>query len=274
VLVAVGADRIARLREALGGDADAVLFADMAEIGTNPAWIIPAWQQFVSEHGSARRLVRGIGEPIWAGRSADELVECQQHEALLNLAFAGSPAWHLLCPYDTETLPQPVLDEARRSHPYVVEDGRARRSESYRGLDEIAKPCDLPLPSPPADASELRFAARSLRVLRDSVAAAARRAGLDARADDLVLAVSEIAANSVRHGGGEGVLRIWQTLDALVCEVRDAGRIDAPLAGRQQPSLAGRNGRGLWIANRLCELVQVRLHEAGTVVRLHMRLSD
>jgi hypothetical protein len=32
-------------------------------------------------------------------------------------------------------------------------------------------------------------------------------------------------------------------------------------------------GRGLWIANQLCDLVQIRSSAAGTVVRMQMRLS-
>jgi hypothetical protein len=38
----------------------------------------------------------------------------------------------------------------------------------------------------------------------------------------LVLAVDEVATNSLRHGGGRGTLRIWRDADAVVCEVRDA----------------------------------------------------
>ena len=62
----------------------------MAEIGANPACIIPAWRDFVDECAEAGRAIRGIGEPIWADRSPAELVECQRHESLLNLAFADT----------------------------------------------------------------------------------------------------------------------------------------------------------------------------------------
>src|SRR4051812_10283029 len=109
VLVVVGAEKIALLREALNGDADEVHFADMAEVGTNPAWIIPAWQDFVDTHLRVDRPVRGIGEPICTDRGPVQLVECQRHESLLNVAFAHTPAWQLLCPYDTGALPDAVI---------------------------------------------------------------------------------------------------------------------------------------------------------------------
>jgi anti-sigma regulatory factor (Ser/Thr protein kinase) len=90
------------------------------------------------------------------------------------------------------------------------------------------------------------------------------------RADDLVLCADELAANSLLHGGGSGDVTLWRDHDTVVCEVSDAGTIDDPLAGRRAPSLDRVGGRGLWLANQLCDLVQLRSGAAGTVVRLHM----
>src|SRR3954471_13440445 len=89
-LVVVSADRIAMLQSALGDTGDSVFYADMAGVGRNPARIIPAWRKFLDEHATGGRPVGGIGEPIWAARTPAELVECQRHEALLNVAFANS----------------------------------------------------------------------------------------------------------------------------------------------------------------------------------------
>src|SRR5687767_8204131 len=88
ILVVVSEEKIELLRRELGGDPDGVRFVDMMQVGRNPARIIPAWRDFVAEHALSDRRFRGIGEPIWATRSASELVECARHEALLNLAFA------------------------------------------------------------------------------------------------------------------------------------------------------------------------------------------
>src|ERR1700686_2007249 len=72
VLVVESVDKIEVLRLELGDDADAVLFADRGGVGATPAPIIPAWRVFVSRHGGIGRRLRGIGEPIWKGRSPDE----------------------------------------------------------------------------------------------------------------------------------------------------------------------------------------------------------
>jgi anti-sigma regulatory factor (Ser/Thr protein kinase) len=108
--------------------------------------------------------------------------------------------------------------------------------------------------------------------LRALVAGVATEAGLsEERRAGLVLAVHEVAANSVSHGHHRGTLRVWRDPTEIVCEVRDDGRVADPLVGRARPGLKGEGGRGLWIANQLCELVQLRSFATETVVRLHMR---
>jgi anti-sigma regulatory factor (Ser/Thr protein kinase) len=275
ILVVVGAAKIARLRRELGADAERVTFADMAEVGANPARIIPAWRDFVDAHAGQRRRLRGIGEPISAQRRPDELVECQRHEALLNVAFAGATDFWLLCPYDVDALGADVIEKAHHSHPTVVADGASHGSLAYEDLEEVAAPFADPLPDPPADADVLAFAAGTLGAVRRLVSRRARDAGLDAvRVSDLVLAVNELATNSVRHGGGRGVLRIWEDDGGLVCEVADAGRIGDPLAGRQRPAGGQSGGHGLWLCNQVCDLVQLRTFATGSVVRLHTRRGD
>jgi anti-sigma regulatory factor (Ser/Thr protein kinase) len=272
VLVVESVDKIEMLRVALGGDADAVLFADMAEVGSNPARIIPAWHDFVSRHGGKGRRLRGIGEPIWKGRSPDELVECQRHESLLNVAFGQGEPWWLLCPYDTQKLDGSVIDEARRSHEFIVEQSEVRLSETFRGFEASGGPFDVPLPDRGTSVGEMKFGADNLASVRKLVARHAQASGLgDGRADELVMAVNEVATNSVRHGGGGGSLRIWQEDLAVVCEIRDSGRFRDPLADRQRPAAIHTAPRGLWLANQLCDLVQIRNFDDGSVIRLHMR---
>jgi anti-sigma regulatory factor (Ser/Thr protein kinase) len=270
-LVVVSADKIRALRAELDGDADTVHFADMGEVGHNPARIIPAWRDFLDQHGG-KRPARGVGEPIWAGRSPAELVECQRHESLLNLAFADSDAWRLLCPYDVDALPPAVIEEAHRSHPIIQQAGTERASTRYRDLDAMAPPFDIPLPDPPHDAVAFPFEKFSLAALRQLVGDEATAAGFDpAQVDGVVLAVHEAAANSVRHGGGRGLVRIWREGSALVFDIRDRGHIDDPLVGRRRPPMHGANGRGIWMMNQLCDLVQLRSIPTGNVVRLHIR---
>lgn len=270
VMVAVVEERLVPLRDAVGAGAP-VRWVDMAELGANPGRIIPAWRAFVDEHAGAP--VRGVGEPVWAGRSGAEVAECQLHEALLNLAVEPDVALWLRCPYDADALDDDVLLEAARSHPALVEDGDYRGSLHYGGLDHVLEAFTAELPEPAVAVAELAFDPVGLAEVRPTVLAAAGAAGIAAgRSAELALAVSEAATNSVRHGGGDGVLRVWEQDGALVCEVRDAGHLEDPMAGRRQPPLDAEGGRGLWLVHQLGDLVQVRSGEQGTAVRVHTRV--
>jgi anti-sigma regulatory factor (Ser/Thr protein kinase) len=273
VLVAVREERAEPLRRVLGADAARVRFADMRELGRNPARVIPAWRDFLAGQGGDESPVRGIGEPVWPGRSDPELDECHRHESLLNLAFSGGPAWSLLCPYDLDELDPQQIHAARATHPAVMHEGVSRRNEAYLPLHRAPDVLTGALPDPPPERVELSFTFRGLGAVRELVTAQADHAGLAEEArNDLVLAVNELVTNSVQYGGGGGTLRIWSEHAALVCDVRDRGYIDDPLAGRIAPPLDQHGGRGLWLVNHLCDLVQIRSTPNGTVVRVRARL--
>jgi anti-sigma regulatory factor (Ser/Thr protein kinase) len=286
VLVAVGATRAAALAEALGEEAERVSFADISQLGRNPARIIPMWRDFAREHssggadgsetasGAASTAVLGIAEPVWPGRDAAELTECERHEALLNLAFDDGPGWHLLCPYDLDGLDDHVLEAARHTHPLLACDGASRENREYPYVHEPPRPFAGALPAPCDPVRELAFAHGELAQVRLAIAGWASANALGAgRTDELVLAVDELASNSIRHGGGAGTLSWWREGETLLCEVRDAGWIQAPLVGRVRPSIDASSGRGVWLVNQLCDLVQIRSAPAGSVVRVHMRLG-
>jgi anti-sigma regulatory factor (Ser/Thr protein kinase) len=282
VLVAVSATRAAALAETLGDEAERVCFADIRQLGGNPARIIPMWRDFAREHasgsgatpGTASASALGIGEAAWPGRSAAELGECERHEALLNLAFDDAAAWHLLCPYDLDGLDDHVLEAARHTHPLLACDGASRENGEYPYVHEPPRPFAGALPAPRYPVRELAFAHGELAQVRHAIAGWASANALAAeRTEELVLAVDELASNSIRHGGGTGMLRWWREDEALLCEVRDAGWIQAPLVGRVRPDIESNSGRGVWLVNQLCDLVQIRSAPAGSVVRVQMRLS-
>jgi anti-sigma regulatory factor (Ser/Thr protein kinase) len=278
ILVAVIEPRRSLLREELGQDAKHVEFLDMWNVGRNPARIIPAWRQWVERYRATGHGFRGIGEPIWAARSPQELVECQIHEQLLNTAFADGPSWWLMCPYDIEALPDPVIARARHTHPSILEAGRAQRSAHYPHHElTFAAMFAMPLPEP--DAAHVlhhrSFGFDDLAEVRNVVETHARALGLaEPSTRDLVLVVNELATNSIRHGGGRGSMRLWREHHAMVCEVQDRGVIDDPLVGRHRPDPRRPGGAGLWMANQLCDLVQIRsTPDTGTTIRVHTGLT-
>jgi anti-sigma regulatory factor (Ser/Thr protein kinase) len=286
--VVVSAARIGLLRSALGRDADRVAFADMADVGANPARIIPAWQEFVDAHAELGRPMRGIGEPIWAGRSPEAYAAAVQHEALINVALAERPAT-ILCPYDTSALDPAVIADATRTHPVIVERGTTSTSEHYADPTELARWFSGPLAQADDTGETLVFdAPTGPRLVRTAVADHATRAGLDAdRVADLALAAYEVAVNTVLHTGRPGLLDLWTRRPgtsrgweaaepaAVVCEVQDSGWIADPLVGRHSRGPADGRGYGLRLAHQLCDLVQLHSDPAlGTTVRLTMHLPE
>jgi anti-sigma regulatory factor (Ser/Thr protein kinase) len=270
VLVVEVPDRIQALRSALGPASDEIAFLDMVTLGRNPARIIPAWRRFVVEHPG--RPVRGVGEPVWPGRRPAELEECRLHESLLNVAFDEvGTEFRLLCPYDASTLSGEVLADAARTHPVV---GSTEENPAYGGRAWAVGEFERPLPEPPAEAERIAFGVEDLAGLRSVVHRLCEMTSLAGDAvEDLVLATHELASNSVRHGGGEGLLRGWREPGALVLEVSDRGVIRDPLVGREEAPALAEGGRGVWMANQLCDLVQVRSSAHGTSVRLHSWLA-
>ncbi len=270
VLVAVPEYRLFSLRTALGSEhhqPDGRLgFADMSTLGRNPARIIPAVQAFIA---AGHQPVRFVGEPIWAGRSSAEITEATRHEALINLAFAAADV-QILCPYDAARLPDSVLADACRTHPSIA--GRQVRgaADAFLGPGGIPERCTAPLTPPPRGAEILRYHA-DLRSVREFAGGLARAAGLPAgRAADLILAVSEIAANTLRHSGGGGIVFGWQAPGELICELRDAGHITDPLAGRRMPDPEQAGGHGMWLVNRSVDLTEIRTGLGGTAIRVHV----
>ncbi|GAA3769622.1 hypothetical protein GCM10022379_41680 [Micromonospora maritima] len=112
--------------------------------------------------------------------------------------------------------------------------------------------------------------------LRHSVTSCAHATGLAGqRLDDFVLAVNELITNAVRHGGGQGRLRLWRQGGDLVCEVADHGQgiSERRLHDRNRPAPDTAGGWGLWLARELSDTMEVETGHAGTVVRITAALD-
>ena len=167
-----------------------------------------------------------------------------------------------------------VIADAASTHPAVIKGGEETASVRYLRPPKVPPRCNRALPRPPARAEALGYR-DDLRPVRGFVASKAECAGLTpARIPDLVLATSELAANTLRHTGGGGTVQVWRTREEIICQVADTGQIADPLARYRAPSaeLLGVGGHGLWLVNQVCDLVQARTGPAGTTTRLHMRL--
>ncbi len=267
VAVIVPPPNLEALTAALGADAARVRLIDMVEAGRNPGRIIPlVLRSFADSHP---RPVRVVGEPVFSGRTDDEYPACVQHEALVNASFEGRPAT-LLCPYDTGRLAPSVLVDAEATHPVVVDDDGPYVSPRY-APDDAFERHNVPLPVP-ADALRVPFDLDGLTRARHTATDFAADGGFTGeRLQDVALVVGELCANSVQHGGGAGLLRVWRDGDDVVCQVSDRGRPTDRLAGRRPATPHQDGGRGLLLVNQVADLVRTHVGPEGTTVRVALR---
>lgn len=158
----------------------------------------------------------------------------------------------------------------------VTYGGNTANNSEIRWRDGAMTNADPPAPRTvvPIEPSLLiaeAFDQAQVTELRHSVTSCVRAAGLTGqRLDDFVLAVNELITNAVRHGGGQGWLRLWRQAGQLLCEVADHGpgisarRLDD--RSRPAPDTAG--GWGLWLARELSDSMEVETGAAGTTVRI------
>ncbi|ODT98376.1 MAG: hypothetical protein ABS81_28000 [Pseudonocardia sp. SCN 72-86] len=273
VLAVLGGPESDALRAELGEAAGHVEFLVPADVYRLPAFTVAVrWARLsrqtvpggyatvVAQHTD---LTDGGGPGYWA-----------RLDAALDVALPGLPV-EVLCPF-----PDDIDERALRgsTHRTLLSAGHSVPALGYRTpLDVIA---DFPPPPPPElgrPVETREFALDGLSGLRRAVAEVSTDAGLSTeRVADFVLAVNEIASNSVEHGPGSGTLRLWQLGSGpgghVVAEVRDGGRMHVSFPGLVAPPPSGARGRGLWLASELSDVLQVWSDDTGTVIRVTMSL--
>lgn len=247
------------------------VYRDVSALGRNPARVIPAIQQFVEGCGPSG-AARVVTEQWWDEREPAENAELARHEALANLAFEGHDVG-MVCLYDSRNLPPGVVENAIRTHPRTVDETGVHPNPAFVDPETVIELTDRSIEPPPPLAETFEVGPGRLSALRAVVHDRGVQAGLpNERVEDLVLAAHEVAANVVNHGEGNGALRMWTEASWLVCEVADAGRVEDRFAGRRPPPAEDTTGRGLWMVNQLCDLVELRSNPSGTSVRLRFVL--
>ena len=188
-----------------------------------------------------------------------------ERAALDNLAFAPAEP-EIRSSYDTAALEPAVIADGGRNRPPPARAGCGVTEQEHAAPLLPLPP--LPPPGPDAICHTYRTDLAKVRAL---VLQQGRAAGLtESRATDLVLAVSEVAANTLRHTQSAGTLTIWRQPGELVCEIQDEGTIADPLAGQTRPGPDATGGHGLWLVYQVCDAVELRSDETGTTIRMHM----
>ncbi len=265
-VVITSAENLEAFRTALDDPSPLVFVVDGDDWYRKPAETVGRWVGFVEgQVARGHRRVRGVGEiaPLRRGHAVDEWLH---YESILNELLAPLPLW-ARCAYNTETLPDSIIEDARTSHPTVIERGAASASDSYLP-PRRTPPQSLPLDGRPGLTQQPVDVAGACSY----VEAEARRAGMgELQVQHLVC---EVARNAFVHGSAPVFVTAWPEDGSLVCQIEDeGGGIDDLTAGYRPPA-KGDHGWGLWLARQTTDSLDIGCGPHGSAVRLTMRYSD
>jgi anti-sigma regulatory factor (Ser/Thr protein kinase) len=256
-------DGLAKMRDALGADADRVTFLDVSSTYTRPARTVATYSGVLLDHLRRAPTVRAVAN-VQFGPTPADWDEWTRYEAITNVAYSHLPVW-VLCTYDANGLPDTMLDAVWRTHPEVLSGGwhASDRFQDPRALVRKLTPESEPLPGLRSFSAGEDLEAFRERLARELVAENVP----EAKALDMLVAGTEIAANAVRHGAGIEQIRVGRAEGRFVCEVIDrGGGFDDPLAGYLVPREA--TGTGLWVTRRLTWRVESFHSPRGFTVRI------
>lgn len=254
--------RIAKLRRGLGIQADAVSFFDATRWYRRPGAALVAWRDaFDQQFRDGVESVRAIGEIAYGDHDV-AIRNWTRYESVVNRAFAAAPVW-FACAYNTETLPEAILEHARRTHPVISTRSERVPSAVHFGEKEVAAALG-PVDDEAGWQERTRVTvtdSQQLIDIRRDVRWEAQAVGLDVdTVDDLLLAVSELLRTWLAEEGASATICTARQDGEWFCEVRsDRSRSDALAAGGSD--------FGLLIGRVIGERVELADAEDGTVVR-------
>jgi anti-sigma regulatory factor (Ser/Thr protein kinase) len=255
---------LAVMREGLGPDAAQVTFVDVSSAYTRPARTLAAYHKVFAEQLQKTASLRAVAD-VQFGTDPGEWDMWMGYEAVFNRCFDHLPAW-VLCTYNANGTPDPILEGVWRTHPEVVAGDIWNTSDLYEDPDQVLRAITAE-PTPLTDLRSIPFG-RDLEQFRERLARELVAEEVsEAKALDMLLAATEIATNAVEHGGGVEEVRVGRAQGRFVCEIVDRGNgFDEPAAGYLAPREGV--GTGLWVARQLTWRIEFFQSPPGFTARI------
>jgi anti-sigma regulatory factor (Ser/Thr protein kinase) len=255
---------LAVMREAVGPAAAEVTFVDVSSAYTRPAQTLAAYHEVYAEQLRKTATLRAVAD-VQFGPDPAEWDLWTGYEAVFNHSFAHLPAW-VLCSYNANGTPDQIIEGVWQTHPEVVDGDTWTRSGDYEDPEDLLRRL-TPAPTPLGDLRPIAFG-RDLEEFRERLARELVAEGVsEAKALDMLLAATEVAANAIEHGGGVEAVRVGRAQGRFVCEIVDRGiGFDDPTAGYLAPREG--IGTGLWVARQLTWQIEFFRSESGFTARI------
>ncbi|MFG2108942.1 anti-sigma factor RsbA family regulatory protein [Micromonospora chersina] len=268
-VVGLGGRNADLVRRALPAGTE-VTFLPGGDVYARPTAAIRAYRKLLASYvADGARQIRIVGElpPPVLGATFDWWA---RYESAINHAYDDFPLWSM-CAYDMRNTPARVLAEVPRTHPRVaMPDGSHVPTDDYTEPPTYLAEQRLMLPDPvQRTAPTVELTDPSPAEARDAVRAAHRGQLSADGVDDLVVSVSEVVSNALRHGVPPVRVRLWSAADRMVVTVRDGGPGPTdPYAGLLPAGNGTAGGLGLWISHQSCDHVALHREADGFTIRL------
>ncbi|WFE34748.1 sensor histidine kinase [Micromonospora sp. WMMD975] len=268
-VVGLGARNADLVRRALPAGAG-VTFLPGGDVYARPTGAIRAYRELLAGHVAAGATqIRIVGElpPVVFGATWDWWA---RYESAINHAYDEFPLWSM-CAYDRRVAPPHVLADVARTHPRI-----AGPDDAHEPTGVYTEPVSYLAEHHPAPLDPLQHTTPAVD-LTDPTPARAREAVRAADhgllspdgVDDLVMAVSEVVCNALRHGTTPVRVRVWCAADRIVVTVHDRGPGPKdPYAGLLPAGDGSEGGLGLWITHQSCDHVTSHRDADGFTIRL------
>jgi anti-sigma regulatory factor (Ser/Thr protein kinase) len=255
---------LAMMREALGAESVHVTFVDISAAYTRPTRTLAAYHKVYVEQLRKTPTLRAVAD-VQCGPDPNDWELWTGYEAVFNRSFGHLPAW-VLCSYDANGTPDPIIEGVWQTHPEVIADDSLQGSERYEDPDDLLRR----ITPPPALLTGLRQIPfrGGAEGLREQLARELAASGMsEAQSLELLLAATEVANNAMQHGGGIREVRVGGVGGRFVCEIADQGDgFDDPAAGYLAPREG--IGAGLWVARQLTWRIEFFHSPTGFTTRI------
>jgi len=136
---------LAMMREALGAEAAHATFIDVSAAYTRPARTLAAYHKVYVEQLRKNPTLRAVAD-VQFGPDPNEWDLWTGYEAVFNRSFGHLPAW-VLCSYDANGTPDPIIEGVWQTHPEVVAGDSWSSSDHYEDPDDLLRRI-TPAPAP------------------------------------------------------------------------------------------------------------------------------
>src|SRR6476620_5948242 len=157
---------LAMMREALGPEAERVTFVDVSAAYTRPARTPAAYHKVYVDQLRKTPTLRAVAD-VQFGPDPNEWDLWTGYEAVFNRSFGHLPAW-VLCSYDANGTPDPIIEGVWQTHPEVVAGDSWNSSDNFEDPDHLLRRITS-APAPLTGLRQLPFG-RGANELREQLA--------------------------------------------------------------------------------------------------------